>query len=236
MSIDTYSPKSFMNFIPRNNYPSFSFYLANPWSRFLTLAVDFLGGFKTVQSITETDDNILAQRMADGDDRAFAELYERYFQKIYTFVVRRVSDQRVAEDLVSDVFIKAFAKRTSFVLCPSFSAWIYRIATNRITDYYRTAKKSFSLDDEENTFQPADHHENVIEKTDRLMLGEHLEKILEKLSERDRLAVTMKYYAEASYEEIAEVLKCTPNNAGVIIHRALKKCSALAGEKLKHLL
>lgn len=219
-----------------NIFSSNSFVLADLWSRFLTLAVDFLGSLRSVEIISEVDDNTLAKRMAGGDDNAFAELYERYFQKIYAFVVRRVTDQRTAEDLVSDIFMKAFAKKDSFVPRPSFSAWIYRIATNRITDYYRTAKKNFSLDDEESNFQPADHHENLVEKTDRNLLGEELEKILEKLSERDRLAVTMKYYAEASYEEIAQVIKCTPNNAGVIIHRALKKCLDLSGEKLKKML
>lgn len=179
----------------------------------------------------ESDDS-LAERMSKGDDRAFSELYERYFQKIYTFVIRRVSHQHLTEDIVSEVFLKAFAKRQTFVLRPSFSAWIYRIATNTITDHYRIKHQDSSLDDEDKPIDPVDNRQSMTEATDQNILCAELEKVLENLSERERLAITMKYYAEASYDEIAVILKCTVNNAGVILHRALSKCEKLAGEKL----
>lgn len=190
-----------------------------------------MGGFKT-ETEAEINDDILAERMSKGDDQAFTQLYERYFQKIYAFVIRRVNHQLVAEDIVSEIFLKAFVKRQSFVLRPSFSAWLYRIATNTITDYYRLKHPEVSLNNEEAPIDPADNRQTIIEFTDQKILAEALEIILEKLSKRERLAVTMKYYAEASYEEIAGVLQCSSNNAGVILHRALSKCEKLAGEKL----
>ncbi|MFH1252871.1 MAG: RNA polymerase sigma factor [Candidatus Uhrbacteria bacterium] len=206
--------------------------LIEVWRRFCFFATELLGNLRNeTASETENDDD-LAVRMSKGDDQAFSQLYERYFQKIYTFVIRRVIHQHTAEDIVSEVFLKAFAKRQTFVLRPSFSAWLYRIATNTITDHYRMKHQASSLDDEEKSFDPADSRQNVIESTDQNILGEELERVLENLPERERLVITMKYYAEASYEEIAQTLKCTPNNAGVILHRALSKCEKLASDKL----
>lgn len=218
-----------------NNLLNKSLTLSEVWFGLCAFATDLLGGLREKVAAEKSDD-FLAELMSQGDDEAFTQLYERYFSKIYAFVIRRVGNQHIAEDLVSNIFLKAFAKRGTFVLRPSFSAWIYRIATNTITDHYRTARTHTSIDDEEKLFNPADHRENVIEGTDRKMLAEELEKVLEKLPERERIAVTMKYYVEASYEEIAETLKCTPNNAGVILHRALSKCESFAGDRLYKML
>lgn len=216
-----------------NNLTTRPLSLIEIWRRFCFLATEFLGSFKVEANIKTEDDDILAEKMSKGDDRAFAELYERYFQRIYTFVIRRVCHQHLAEDIVSEVFLKAFNKRETFVLRPSFSAWLYRIATNTITDHYRLKHNEISLNDEESPLDPVDGRQNMVENTDQIILGEELEKILENLPERERLAVTMKYYAEASYEEISKVLKCTANNAGVILHRGLAKCEVIGGEKIR---
>ncbi len=192
------------------------------WTRFFAFATDLLGSFKTATGVTEKTDEDLVRSMQSGDDRAFDELYERYFQKIYSFVVRRVGHAQTAEDLVSDIFMKAFTHRQSFVWKTSFTCWIYRIATNRITDYYRTKKPTDELDETKHDRPSSDARPQ--DEIDREILGGKLEKILEKLPERERIAVTMKFYGECDNGEIAKAIKATPNNVGVIMHRALKKC------------
>lgn len=199
--------------------------LRHAWSALFALAADLLGNFRAASRAEEKTDEELARAMHDGDEHAFEALYERYFGKIYAFVVRRVGHAPTAEDLVSEVFLKAFAHRRSFVWNVSFSAWIYRIATNRITDFYRTRKSYDEFDETEHDRpstvpKPQDEIDNAI-------LGKKLEGVLEQLTPRERTAVAMKYYAECDNGEIAAALKVTANNVGVILHRALKKCSNL---------
>lgn len=199
--------------------------LKTTWSALFALVTDLLGKFNAAAQAGEKTDEELARAMHDGDEHAFEELYERYFGKIYAFVVRRVGHAATAEDLVSDVFLKAFAHRRSFVWNTSFSAWIYRIATNRITDYYRTRKSYDEFDESEHDRpstvpKPQDEIDNAI-------LGRRLEGVLEQLTPRERTAVAMKYYGECDNGEIAAALKVTANNVGVILHRALKKCERL---------
>lgn len=199
--------------------PSFK----DTWSSLFAFATDLLGAFRASEVDETKGDEDLVRAMQHGDDKAFEMLYERYFQKIYSFTVRRVGHAQTAEDLVSDVFMKAFAHRQSFVWKTSFSAWIYRIATNRITDHHRTKKPADEFDETKHDLpstvpRPQDEIDNEI-------LGKKLEGMLELLPERDRIAVTMKYYGECDNGEIAKALKVTAGNVGVILHRALKRCA-----------
>lgn len=199
--------------------------LKEAWLGIFAFAADLLGRFREASDTAGRTDEELVRAMHAGDDNAFNELYERYFDKIHAFVIRRVGHRQTAEDLVADVFMKAFTHRMSFVWKTSFSAWIYRIATNRITDHHRTKKPAEEFDetahDRPSTVPPAP------DEIDREILGKKLEGVLEQLSERERIAVTMKYYGECDNVEIAAALRVTPNNAGVILHRALKKCQTM---------
>lgn len=184
---------------------------------------------------SDKSDEDLAWLLQNGDDQAFGVLYERYVHKIYAFVIRRVGVANVAEDLTSDVFMKAFANRSSFsrtvtVGLPhalgkagGWSAWVYRIAQNRVTDYYRTKKDDVIFDT--NVHDRAGQGRSTAEDIDNDILGVQLEACLEKLGARDRLALTLKFYNDADNAEIAAALGVTPGNVAVIIHRALERCA-----------
>jgi len=87
---------------------------------------------------------------AKTDDRAFTILYDYYFPKIYGYIYKRVGNFDLAEDLVSSIFLKVFTNIGAYKEQGySFSAWVYRIATNKLIDHYRKAgqKKVVSLDE-----------------------------------------------------------------------------------------
>lgn len=214
-----------------NSAETVSFYRYRGFFAWLRASTEFLG--KTTVVHVELSDQDLINRMNDGDDRAFAELYNRYFDKIYAFTIRRVGHHEIAEDLVSKVFMKAFANRKGFVWKVSFSAWIYRIATNTITDHYRTKKSDIE-------FNPEYHDkpstgEDTAGKIDVEILGKSLEQILEKLKERDRMVISLKFYGELSNPEIAETIGCKPEHVAVILHRALKKCEKFTPKELEEM-
>ncbi len=195
---------------------------------FLMSAVDLLGQQKTPS--LELSDEELVKLMGDGNDSAFEELYERYFDRIFAFTMRRVGHYQNAEDIVSKVFMKAFGARKRFKLKTSFSAWIYTITTNAITDFYRTKKEFLELDPvtQERLRQIPEVHE----KLDNETLRKLLEQTAERLDERSRTVITLKYYSQMSHQEIAEVLSIEVNHVGVIAHRALKKCKKMLPKPL----
>ena len=88
------------------------------------------------------DDESLVQRAKQYDEEAFAELYEKYFDKIYRYVALKVGDRMEAEDITQQVFLKAIKSISSFKWKGfPFSSWLFRIAHNQVVDYLRKRKK-----------------------------------------------------------------------------------------------
>src|SRR5512146_3507751 len=82
-----------------------------------------------------------------GDGEAFSQLYEAYFDRVYRFIFFRVADDLMAEDLASQVFLKAWENLDHYRPRGPFLAWLYAIARNAVIDTYRTRKQTVSLDD-----------------------------------------------------------------------------------------
>ena len=80
----------------------------------------------------------MVRRVADGDDRALSELYDRYSRPVYATGVRFLRDAHLAEELVQDAFTNVWQKASSFdPERASFATWLHRIARNRAVDLAR---------------------------------------------------------------------------------------------------
>src|SRR5215217_6504393 len=106
------------------------------------------------------DEPQLVRNAKAGNSESFGQLYDAYLERIYRFVYFRVEDQQTAEDITSQVFLKAWSNldRFRFSRTP-YLAWLYTIAHNAVIDHYRTRKVSTALDDVQLS-QP-DHSEVV---------------------------------------------------------------------------
>jgi RNA polymerase sigma-70 factor, ECF subfamily len=157
---------------------------------------------------------------AKVDDQAFSILYEHYFPKIYGYVQRRVSGRETAEDLVSQVFLKAFSNRKKYQQRGfSFGAWLYRIATNALTDHYRRGIHGDVQAVEIIENEPAGNQltDEINKTADRAAI----DKVLKKMPERYRQVVYLRYFAEMEIFEIADTLKLPKTHVSVVLHRAL---------------
>ena len=93
------------------------------------------------------DEKRLVGLAKSGDGEAFAQLYEAYFDRVYRFIFFRVTDGQIAEDLASQVFLKAWQNLHRYHPRGPFLAWLYAIARNTVIDNYRTRKPSVPLDE-----------------------------------------------------------------------------------------
>lgn len=150
------------------------------------------------------NDSKLVQRFQNGDADAFGLLYDAYAKKIYDFIYYRTHHRETAEDLVSDVFMKALAAIKNFDADKgTFSAWLYRIARNRVIDHYRTAK---SVEDIEDVWDALASGEDVARDADTRERLAKAEKLVAKLPPAQRDVVIMRAWDQLSYAEIAEIL------------------------------
>ena len=90
----------------------------------------------------------LVRQAQTGDSAAFAQLYDAYVERVYRYIYFRVSDVPTAEDLTSEVFLKAWQNLGRYQSADvPFLAWLYRIARNQVIDFYRSQKETTSLED-----------------------------------------------------------------------------------------
>ncbi|HXV41808.1 MAG TPA: sigma-70 family RNA polymerase sigma factor [Anaerolineae bacterium] len=147
----------------------------------------------------------LIQRAVSGDPAAFAALYDVYVEQIYRFIFFRVSNEQTAEDLTSQVFLKAWDNLGSYQIRGlPFRAWLFRIARNSIIDYYRTYKETTPLEPAALT-QP-DPSAEVDEVVDQRLQAEALRLALQRLTEDQRQVLTLRFIEGLSTEEVAQVM------------------------------
>jgi len=169
------------------------------------------------------EEYMLAEK-AKTDDQAFAILYERYFPKIYAYIFRRLGNRDATEDIVSVTFEKVFLHLDKFKPnSGTFQASVYRIATNSVIDHVRKEKHTVAVDPQELPEEIHPHTDDAQDLIIKIQDRAAVQKALLKLPERYQRVIELKYFSQLTNIEVAEVLGISPNNAGVLLSRALKQ-------------
>jgi len=154
----------------------------------------------------------------------FSDLYNEYFSKVFAYVYGRVQDKEVSMDIVSDVFEKAFIKKKSLRSPESFGSWLFTIARNEVSSHWRKEKPAAKAA-QEAAFENELHHqprgpEETILRRERL---DALSLLVRALPRREQEIIALKFDAELTNREIAQVLNTSEVNVRVTIFRALRK-------------
>jgi RNA polymerase sigma-70 factor (ECF subfamily) len=161
-------------------------------------------------------DLILVDLAIKGDQRAYAELLERYRDAIYFMLLKMVNNKSDAEDLTIEAFGKAFKSIHQYTPNFAFSTWLFKIATNNCIDFIRKRKGNLisidqtSEDVEGVTSTPATNLQaSTLDPEEHLIKEQNIKLIqtlVSKLKPRYRNLIELRYFKEYSYEEISEEL------------------------------
>ncbi len=172
------------------------------------------------------EESVSVQRARQGDKEAFRHLVETYQDRLFGLVLSMVTQRQTAEDLLQEIFVKAYFALETFGSQSAFYTWLYRIASNHCLDHLRKKRYDHtSLDqplceDSETRFQdtlkaPFTDHPD-------LMLAERSESqaLLGALAPSERLILTLRELDGRSYEEIAQIMDCPVNTVKSRLNRA----------------
>jgi len=166
----------------------------------------------------------LIQKAVSGDADAFARLYDAHIDEVFRFIFYRVHDQQTAEDLTSQVFLKAWDNLSGYELRGRpFKAWLLQIARNSVIDHYRTRKDIVPL--EPNAMSRPDPGANVSRQVEQRLQGEWLRAKLEHLTEDQRDVLILKFIHGLSTKEVAEF---TGRKEGAVRALQMRGLQALA--------
>jgi len=172
-------------------------------------------------------------RQAQKAPDAFVQLYDLYYPKIFGYVLRRTANLEAAQDITSETFFNALRKLWQFRWRNiSFSAWLYKIATNEVNQYFRKAeyKKSASLEElQEQGFEPISSHnpENeLIEAQEKLEQHQDFLEIqvkIVRLPAKYQEVIALRFFEQKQIKEISEILGKKEGTVKSLLHRAVEK-------------
>jgi RNA polymerase sigma-70 factor (ECF subfamily) len=155
--------------------------------------------------------------------RAFADLYDAQFDRLYRYLRFRLDDPALAEDLVAEVFVRAWTKLERLTDDRAV-AWLFITARHLVADHYRERRGPVSLDElppaTQPTAAPPDHQVMADEEQARLL------HCLATLTDREREIIALRFLAGLRHREIARAVGVSEGNVAKILHRALRKLRA----------
>ena len=156
------------------------------------------------------------------DPKAFKPLYEKYFKRIFLFVLHRVGDRALASDLTSQVFLKALLNLRKFQFRGlPFSSWLFRIAINECHDYFRKSSRHRMVALDHSGVETL--YEELVADAGLQDLHDRLPSLLEELNEKELVLIELRYFEQKPFKEVSEILGITENHAKVKMYRILEK-------------
>jgi RNA polymerase sigma-70 factor (ECF subfamily) len=161
---------------------------------------------------------------AKSNAEAFGRLYDEFMPAVYGYVMRRVMNRELAEDLTSQVFEKALKSIRGLRQGASFKGWIFKIAGNTIIDYYRSRGRQQTYSLEEAGDMSNGKSGKAVEQVDNRVA---VMSLMDKLPEGHRTALVLHFLEGLTVEEMAEALDSTPNACYMKVYRATRAFAEL---------
>lgn len=173
-------------------------------------------------------DAIFVRKAKRGDEAAFRELVSRYHDKLRLYLRHLTLAGDECEDILQEVFVKAFRALSRFDGRRRFSPWIYRIAHNESINYLKrkSRRRLVSWEDiasSRDELGAAGESETPEEEWMRKEAQDDVHRALGNLPEKDRELIVLRYFLEKPYAEIAEILGAPENTVASRLHRAKEK-------------
>ncbi len=182
-------------------------------------------------------DEELVERYANGENKAFDIILERYQNRLYSYIFYFVKNEELTEDLFQETFVKAIMtiKQRRYTESGKFFSWLTRIAHNMIIDTFRQERYentvSNDVDDRDllNNCRLTD--ENIEEKIILSQIHTDVCRMVELLPENQREVVQMRFYMGLSFKEISEQTGVSINTALGRMRYAILNLRRIAQEK-----
>jgi RNA polymerase sigma-70 factor (ECF subfamily) len=177
-----------------------------PFSLLVSVNYAALGKIRYNQPVTNLNDNELVARVAQGDERAFLTLYDRYVARVHALTLRILSDPMLAEEATQDTFLKLWGRARLYLNeRGSLLLWLLTIARRTALDRLRLESRRPTLSDSndpDDLWQVIPDHDSLPEES----RWRSLYFAVQSLPAEFRQVIELAYYQSLSQSEIAEIL------------------------------
>ncbi|RMF78064.1 MAG: sigma-70 family RNA polymerase sigma factor [Planctomycetota bacterium] len=180
------------------------------------------------------DEQLLAEHL-EGRPGAFDELVERYSRELFGFLCRFAGNAAAAEDIIQDTFVQVHLAAHTFDPARSFKPWLYTIAANKARDYLRSRsrRQEYSLDaqiDEDGPSAAQNLEDDAASQEEEFDASEQralVQRIVNEMPEHFRMILTLGYFQQLPYAEIATILDIPVGTVKSRLHAAVNHFAKL---------
>ena len=185
------------------------------------------------------EDRELVAAAKTGDNKAFEALLKKYRKSVYYMLLKMIKNPDDAEDLTQEAFAKAFNSIEKFDATYAFSTWLFRIATNNCIDFIRKKRvQTVSIDQpmegDDGSNIRFDVRDDDLDPNQSMLKQQRkrfLNMAIDRLPEKYRMLVELRYFKELSYEEVAQELQIPLGTVKAQLFRARE----LLNQELKNI-
>jgi RNA polymerase sigma-70 factor (ECF subfamily) len=179
--------------------------------------------------VPELQDEIIMQQVKEGNLAGMSVLFERYHLRIYNFFLKLTMKKDLSEDLTQNLFYRMIKYKNSYKNEYSVKSWIYQIARNLHSDYYRDAKRADKL-----IMNIESYREDIIDDNGSYDEEDYvrLENAFSALSREQKELLVLSRYQGLKYEEISSITKQSVPAIKVAVYRAIKQLRGIYFKQL----
>jgi RNA polymerase sigma-70 factor (ECF subfamily) len=182
---------------------------------------------EAVQTGAEDEEALLIYRAQQADPAAWDEIFERYYDPVFSFVFCRTAERTSAEDVTAEVFVEAWKgiRRFRYRGTPLLP-WLYRIAHNLLADYHRSRRRSPTQPLAEETHR----HNGASDEAEHVVLWQSISEAMKRLTPDQQQVLVCRFVQGLSLAETGEALGKRENAIKALEFRALRAVRRILGE------
>ncbi len=166
-----------------------------------------LRGVRTSDEVGAISDGALMERVARGDQEAFAALYDRFSGRAFGLVRRVLRDPAQSEEVTQEVFVEVWQSARRYDAAQgAVAGWLLTIAHRRAVDRVRSEQAARNRDQQTLIDQPERPKDVVSEQVEHRLEREQVRKALDRLTDLQREAIELAYFGGNTYREVSELL------------------------------
>lgn len=179
--------------------------------------------------MNHTDSTTMSTTLQLNDATSFTLLYNSHAKSLYNYGIKITSDEELLKDCIHDVFIKIYAKRNELSNVENIKSYLFISLKNRIFDEIRKSNCYDFTSLEEANVKSKDDVEHIFIKNEQQKNDSNfISLLLNKLSPRQREALTLYYINEKEYSEICQIMQMNYQSVRNLIHRSILKLRQLS--------
>ena len=178
--------------------------------------------------------DILWINFKKGESNSLPLLYKEYVDELYSYGMKIHGDHYLVKDCIQDVFIQLIEKRKFLTITPYIHTYLFKSLRNKLLEELRSKNRKHNIITQLAEFETVyEKHieQKIIEAEEDNSIRKRIRKMIEKLSDRQKEIIYLKYTEGLSYDEIAEMLQIDKASARTLLYRTLKTLKELLSNK-----